>query len=622
LHGGENDAGWTTVLEKFAALRDQWLRHGVLRVLQEVMADRDVAERLLPLPDGDRRLTNLRHVTELIHATESTQHLGVDGVLRSIAGWRAGTNTDDEAGAEITQLRLETDAQAVQIITVHGSKGLQYDLVFCPTLWNGRKVAKPPFFVETDEGRVFDLGSPDVEARKRKANAARLAEDLRLLYVALTRARFRTYVTWTPMVAKGAKETKQVLENDGAVHSALGYLLCHDSELDECAYEDASEQAAQLLTGRRPIWRDDLHAMASGNPGIMAVTDALHVDRLELWQPEAAPRRSVAARTLPENPAPAMRFQTYSIGSFTSLARNKGASERDDVIRDRDDDAEDAGETHGATGGSLVDLPPSDFRAFPAGRRAGTLLHMLFEQSRFDDTREILQARVSALLQKARIAGDEQDPQIGAVVTMMQDVFTVPWTLPASTQAVRLCDVPHRAATHEWQFLLPCAQADRPLTTARLVQCFGKSADPTERRYAAYLQTLSASQLDGYLQGFVDLVFEVDDCWYVVDWKSNKQPLSPDSYAQDALEVAMHGKHYTLQATLYVVALHRFLRTRLANYDYDRHIGGYAYAYLRGFVPGASSTGHGWYTHRPSRTLIAAIDAILDGNAGTGGSVA
>jgi len=617
VHAGKDDARWVVVLETFTALRESWTRYGVLRVLQEIMADRNVAERLLPLPDGDRRLTNLRHVTELIHAAESAQHLGIDGLLRCIAGWRAGTNTDDEAGAEVTQLRLETDAKAVQIITVHRSKGLQYDIVFCPTLWNGRPITEPPFFADTDAGRVFDLGSGEVADRLRIANAARLAEDLRLVYVALTRARFRTYVTWAPVAAGQSRERSKLQTADGSVHSALGYLLCADSSLDDCSYDAAPTAAADRLIDRRNSWRDDLRTMATASAGTMAVTDALVLEGLVPWEPDAAPLSPLAPRVLPAEPAASKRFQTYAIGSFTSLTRSKVSIDRDDVARDRDEETEETVETEVAMAvappTTPMELPSSDFRTFPAGRREGTLLHTLFEQSRFDDAPEVLRPRVSASLQKARMAHGDEDPQIDAVVTMMHQVFTVPWALPGSTQTFRLCDVPPRAAKHEWQFLVPCAQADRPLTTARLVQCFRRSEHPTERAYAAYLQTLSAAQLDGYLQGFVDLVFQMDGRWYVADWKSNKLPLAPDSYTQDALEAAMHAKHYTLQAHLYVVALHRFLRTRLADYDYDRHIGGFAYAYLRGFVPGASVTGHGWCTHRPSRALVESIDAILDG---------
>lgn len=618
LHRGQDDATWSDVLDRFAKLRETWERHGVLRVLQEIMSFRRVAERLLPLGDGDRRLTNLRHVTELIHAAESSQHLGIDGVLRCIAGWRAGTVNGDETAADVTQLRLETDAEAVQITTVHRSKGLQYDIVFCPTLWNGRPISEPPFFANGDTGKIFDLGSPDADERMRVANAARLAEDLRLLYVALTRARFRTYVTWAPVVAGRAKDRQSLLSCDGAVHSALGYLLCSDKALDDCSYEEAPLASAMRLVDSRAGWRDALHAMAAESAGTMAVTDAFAGGSMAGWEPDASAPVAITMRTLPSDLTPAERFRTYALGSYTSLTRGKLATDRDDMVRDRDDDIAEAvhGETESVRAATPLDaaaLPPRDFRAFPAGRRAGNLLHTLFEQSRFRDGPEELRPRVSTLLQSARIAANEQDPHIDGVVDMMQRVFTTPWALPGSHVEVRLCDVPQRTARYEWQFLIPCADASSPLTSGRLIHCFRTADDPAARAYVRYLQTLPRADLNGYLQGFVDLVFEHDGRWHVVDWKSNRLSLDPRSYESAALETVMHEHHYTLQAHLYVVALHRFLRTRLVDYDYDRHIGGFAYAYLRGFVPDASVTGHGWYTHRPSRVFIEALDALIAG---------
>jgi exodeoxyribonuclease V beta subunit len=603
--GGQGE--WESLLEHFEQLREQWATRGLLGMLQQLFATQQVYARWLAYEDGERRVTNLRHLVELLHGAAVAEHLNVEGVLRWLAMQRQH-GPDDRT---VNELRLETDADAVQIVTVHKSKGLEYDIVFCPMLWSSFPMNdSDPVLVHDGDDIVFDLGSPERARRGTLADMERLAEELRLTYVALTRARFRTYVGWGPIAhAKG----------HGSWSAGLSYLLS-DLPVDGMPVADRPGAVRDAMQANPARWGELLQAFVERHGALMQVE---HVDsalvtptRLTLEGAHVAP---LQLRTLPADPPPRVRFDTFAVASFTSLTSGHVAGgvamAVPDVARDVDDAPQsDSGDeaavfaSRGNTSIAARDLPPSDFRSFPAGRRAGTVLHTLFEQSRFDDTVVTLRERAARVLPRERLALDESDPRLDAVADMMQRVFAA----PLEPWAFALAQVARTRAKHEWEFLLPLAHAEQAFTRFALADAFATHGDEAGRAYAAALRRLSVGRLHGFLTGFVDLVFEHDGRWYVVDWKSTQLGADPDAYAPSALGIVMDAHHYTLQAHLYLVALHRFLQLRVPDYDYDRHMGGAAYAFLRGFGDGASTSGHGWCTMRPPRALIEALSALMD----------
>lgn len=237
------------------------------------------------------------------------------------------------------------------------------------------------------------------------------------------------------------------------------------------------------------------------------------------------------------------------------------------------------------------------------------MLHTLFEHSQFDDRDETLRARITLSLLREQLASAEDDPRIEATVRMMRAVFDT----PMAPWSVTLANVALDRVRHEWQFLLPFGSASRAYTRQAIARCFERHGGPDGARYAALLRQLGTTRVHGFLTGFVDLVFEHHGRWYVVDWKSNQLGASDEAYQREALHRAMEANHYTLQYHLYVVALHRYLRLRVPGYDYDTHMGGAAYAFLRGFRAHDGAVMHGWFTDRPSRALITALSAVMDG---------
>jgi exodeoxyribonuclease V beta subunit len=604
----EAEAAWEATLNDFTRWRERWARDGLMSMLQVCFTERAVFERLLPLADGDRRVTNLRHAMELVHAAAVDRQLHIDGVLRWLATERTAPHTE----ADATELRLETDADAVQIVTIHKSKGLEYDIVFCPTLWNARLTSDAPVVVQEAGETVFEHGSDALDARLAAANAARLAEDLRLLYVALTRARFRTYATWGPVVKGPAKERDACLRAHGSIHSALGYLLLIDEEIDALPAAHVPARAAAALFDGMASMPAHLKALAKQSRGRIAVTAVSGAVGGVRWEPPQPEPPALTARTLPAVPSPAQRFRTFSITSYTALASARSSEPSADIAEDVARDVDAALPPAGAPAvpaAALRALSRRDFRAFPAGAREGTVLHRLFETSPFTATAAQLRTPAARLLQWHHLAESDTDERIDAVTDMMTAVYAAPFS--AGGHTVRLREVAPGRARHEWQFTLPVANADTPLTARALAEAFRQARDPELQRYADAVQGLPMRRVFGFLQGFVDLVFEHDGRWWVVDWKSNRLPLDPASYAPEALLGVMASHNYVLQAHLYLLAVHRFLRARVPAYRLETHLGGAAYAFLRGFGAGASTTGHGWYTMAADANVITALDRAL-----------
>lgn len=586
-----SEAEWDALIASLATLRDIWLSHGLLQMVQELLVLRETPERLMAYDDGDRRLTNLRHAIELLHNATVSGSLNIEGVL----SWIAARRADSSGEREVSELRLETDADAVQIMTIHKSKGLQFDLVYCPSLFRAYPTSgKEPLLVHEGEEVVFDHGSPKRDARLQQAEVERLAEDCRLAYVALTRAKFRTYVGWGAIGTLTGKVA-------GAWNTALAYLLSTQPGLDDVPAIERPAAVAEWYKSDCARYEDVVRALAERYPAHLHVEVVESVDtgaRMVLPGERQAPQ--FAARTLPNDIPLRTRFDTFTVTSFTGLTAG-AHSVSAHATRDVDD-------IRVNTTVSVRDLPSSDFRTFPAGRRAGTLLHTLFEHSQFTDGSEVLRDRVSAQLLRDRIATSADDPKVDAVVQMMRAVFTT----PLGGWPVVLEQVSPAHVRHEWEFLLPFAEAEHAFTRQAMADAFERHGGEAGARYAATLRQLGGARIHGFLTGFVDLVFEHDGRWYVVDWKSNQLGADPEAYSADALCVAMESSHYTLQYHLYLVALHRHLRARVPGYDFEAHMGGAAYAFLRGFAPGASVQGHGWFTDRPSRALVEALSAIMD----------
>ncbi|MEM7584984.1 MAG: exodeoxyribonuclease V subunit beta [Acidobacteriota bacterium] len=602
----DDDEAFAQRLETFSSYRDDWLKRGFMPMIQRLFTNRRVRRSLLAMTAGERRLTNLLHAVEVLHHEEKERNLSPAALL----GWLAAERARESVDAERSELRLETDAPAVQISTVHRSKGLEYEIVFCPFLWQARPVDRPPVQTHTGVEQVLmDCGSEQLDDHLALAEAERLAEDLRLAYVALTRARHRCYVVWGDVGGK-----------DGSAASSLSYLL-RPSDKQPAGPQDSQasnafastlessvsdgEWTARILAEartRRQSWHRQLTQLIARHPEEMVL------------RPLASGARPSARLEPPARDLQPRRFEgrverPWTVESFSSLSRGGEAESPDH----RDPETPPALQPVG------TDDPaePHSLLHFARGRRAGSCLHLVLEHTDFsalepDETdqriadglrRFGLETAASHPIPETSERRQTFDPH-AAVRQMLHDLAAV--ELPGSDFC--LGDVPREHTLVEWKFTTPLAN----LSPRQLSERFRNHATGRVRDdYAPRLARLSAERVRGYLTGFVDLVFTHRERWYVVDWKSNYLGPTAASYGDAELWDAMCHHHYVLQYHLYVFALHRFLRQRIPDYRYDRHLAGAAYIFLRAVREG--SPGAGWYLDRPPAELIEALDELIGG---------
>ncbi|MBJ7582678.1 exodeoxyribonuclease V subunit beta [Aeromonas veronii] len=549
-----DERAWESAVQEFMEYRKIWHRRGVLAMLRALLHRRNLASSLLASPYGERRLTNFLHLGELLQQA-SGELDGEYALLRWLGEAVSRPNGQDAEQV----LRLESERKLVQIVTIHKSKGLEYPLVFLPFICSHR-TAETPLYHEADEAgnrTILDLTGAD--SSLAEADRERLAEDLRLLYVALTRGVYATWLGLAPVRAGAGKSEKTDLHR-----TAIGYLLQKGEEGDAGTLATALTDLAQALPG-----------VAVGEPS--------------LTRPAPLPAE---AETPGEPTVRAFQGQLerdWWISSYSGLAA-QGNGHGKGVLANPGFDDEVA--TEAAVTVQEEEAPAPSIFTFPKGARPGTLLHSLFETIDFEHAGgESLAQHIAALLTQEGF--DE-----GWAPVLQQQVEAV---LDTSLETglgdpVRLRDLAPERKQVELEFFLPMGRVTAPALTALCQQ-----HDPLSRGG----KPLGFATVQGMLKGFIDLVFEWQGRWYLLDYKSNHLGMSPADYGRPALERAMREHRYDLQYQLYSLALHRLLALRLPGYDFDRHFGGVFYLFLRGMPQG------GIFHARPSRELVLGLDELF-----------
>ncbi|QQN49162.1 exodeoxyribonuclease V subunit beta [Stutzerimonas balearica] len=552
---------WDAERESAERYHQLWQQHGFMRVFRAWLDEQTVAERLLARVDGERRLTNLLHLGELLQA-ESLLRPGLEPLLAWFEAQRAG-----ESGGEEALLRLESDAERVQIVTIHTSKGLEYPLVYCPFLWDGKLLGKnrDAASCHDESGRpLLDLGSERLEAHLEQSRRETFAEQLRLAYVALTRARDRLWVHWGPVNLCKPKKDGSLAE-EGLHTSAMAWLL-HGRALPG---NDALGELGNYLGERDALGlRREVERLAEASAGSLACLPLQAHEASAAGNLRAEPPRRLAelGRSL---------HSAWRIGSFSGLAAGLHMEAPDRDALAMPDPAE----------------PGSGFFAFPRGARAGTCLHAILED--WARGKAPLAELVEPALADHGLSGEWRD----VAAAQLQQVLDT----DLDGQGLRLSALSPARRLPELGFTFPV----RELDVARLRALLGDPASglPAPLREAA--ARLEFDSLRGYLKGFIDLTFEHAGRWYIADYKSNW--LGPDAsyYGGERLLQALAGEHYYLQYLIYLVALRRFLRQRLTDYR-DDCLGGVFYLFLRG-MPEA-----GVYFARPDEHLLDALDRLFE----------
>jgi exodeoxyribonuclease V beta subunit len=476
-------------------------------------------------------------------------------------------STDDQ------QLRLESDARAVQIITIHKSKGLQFDVVFCPFTWvgayeNDELVA---FHNPDDEKHLTLALGPDIPPPyKRQGLREDLAENLRLLYVALTRARKQCYWVWGRI--------------RNTAYSAPAFLLHGPAEAEGGSdWEQALSRKMQEATDAR-LLREIKEMISRSRDTIALAPLPDHAKRLASkpaefeWAPERVFERNLDLH--------------WRIASFSSLTAGHGGApgfiSTEPPEKDRDKDRDQNTKTSDADAEGNGQRPTHAIFDFPKGTRAGLFFHDVLENWDFNTGGSDAEAtgRQALINTKLTTYGFERY-WAPAIDDLLCDLAVV--NLPNPFFPVTFQEAVNGRRLNEMAFYFPLNR----ITPAALQQAFARSAggSPAHADFAAALKQIDFMPVEGFLKGYVDLIFEYRGRYFVVDWKSNHLGNRKEAYAPEHLEPVMAETHYFLQYHLYVVALDQVLRQRIPDYDFDRHFGGVYYIFLRGIDRRAGSSG-------------------------------
>jgi exodeoxyribonuclease V beta subunit len=551
-----DEAAWDGRLAALEAYRRSWVSSGFMPMFRHWLHLEGIAPRLLARPDGERALTNLLHLAELLQQAERER-----ATPEALRQWLTDAITGRADVGEEKELRLESDENLVQIVTQHKSKGLEYPVVFLPfvALGAGGKDAAPLYHDPSAGDRlVLDYLDPE-RAAAAAAQRERLAEDLRLLYVSLTRA------THLCIVCSGALKPKDDR------YPALAHLLhAQDGEPRE-----AAEAAYRALRDQgQPAIRRHLEGIAARCPHAIAVVSLPEVgQRLE---PAPADTTRFAARAVRREVT-----DDWAVTSYTELARLSG---------------EPAATVRPAIAEAEVTAPRT-IGTFPRGRRAGVCFHGVLEDLDFE-ARDAGALRALAQAHLRRNGLDEAWAEVLAAA--VDDVLDTPLA-----DGLRLRELDATRRRSEVGFCYPIDH----FSGAGLL-----SAVPSLHPVDVATPRFTFAPRSGLMKGFVDLVFEHRGRYYLADWKTNW--LGPQASDYDGARIAaeMRRHHYDLQYCVYAVALHRYLAARIADYDYERHAGGVYYFFVRGMSP-ATGMERGVYFERPPAATVQALDALLRGEA-------
>ena len=539
---------------------------------RSLLKELNIQEHVITYTDGERRLTNLLHLGELLEEESRKHRQGTRSLLQWLARKRQDTskNKNDEE-----QMRLESDEALVKIVTMHKSKGLQYPIVFCPFLWHGPKIENKDIPLEYHDPEnpditYFDLNGkrdPDRSVKRFYKEKEELAENLRLAYVAMTRAEYCLYLSWDFSRDSEFSPLGYMLQDPDQAIALLKNKVGYGSKNDVEWSGDELHQAIDNLCKEHP----DLFTLKDGKEGGRnneeTSDDGPQTKELELKQFE---------RSLPI-------VTGYQVSSFSSLS---SWMEEDDPDVPDYDQFMDYGELEEQT----ADQPDEkNIFTFPKGPQPGTCIHNIFENyfSKSEDKYEV----ISNQLQLNGIDLEWRN----TVSCMLDLVINKP--LHQDLEGLNLSSIQDRQIP-EMEFYYH----NEEIETRKLLSII--------RDGAALDWENKGRAVAGFLKGFIDLTFEFDGKYYLLDYKTNYLGDSISDYRQDELDHEMRAASYDLQYHIYTVAFHRFLKKRLPGYSYNDHFGGAFYLFLRGM----NREGHeGIFFDCPESNTISELDNYIRG---------
>ncbi len=531
-------------LFRFAAYYQLWQKAGLMAMMQQLLAQEAIRPKLARGSLAERRLTNIHQLIELLQQAAVDEHLGINKTL----DWLRTAMTQ-ASSSEAQQLRLESDEDAVKIVTMHRSKGLEYSVVFCPCLWQRSdrlKTEQSLIQCHVAGQMMVDLGSEAFEQHRALALEEELAEDCRMFYVAVTRAKYRCYVVWAD----------QRSENH-ANESAMAWLL----ELAEHDF-DGQQGLLQGLVDAKPL------SFAYQCLETTAVP-------IRVWQHDLAATLALVARERKRS-----LYTRWQMSSYTALS----ALSQYDAPEWPEDKAREpqviAAEPEAILANAALSLP--------RGTVTGNVVHDLLENCSFSDLAGLKDISVAQDKACQRYGLSLEQPE--QLALLLQAVVTTP--LSEQDHSFCLMNLNANKCLKEMPFYLAMQTMDVSQINVIL-------------KDTAVYQSLDSKVMCGYLTGFIDLICEHQGRYYLMDYKTTSLP----DYQPEHLAQAMYTHNYGLQYWLYTVVLHRYLQQRVPDYDYERHFGGVRYLFVRGMHPEHAMSGV--YQDRPAIAKVKALASLF-----------
>jgi exodeoxyribonuclease V beta subunit len=525
-------------MERFHGYHYLWREKGFLAMMNTLFMRESVFETLCALPLAERQISNIQHLVELLQEKESRENLHLFHTLQYLSA-----QMESAEGHEHAQLRLESDDQAVKVVTMHAVKGLEYPIVFCPYLWNRTGFLKQEknciSYHDQQNNRVADLGSADFQERRESALIEELAEEARLLYVAMTRASSRCYVFWADV--RGDRFGMSSKD------SALAWALSLKD------FRDIHGQTERL----RDLCVDESVELRS--------VSAFPEDggTLEL---ESLPQATPTCRTFSR---PSLAGE-WLMTSYSALAGAGHSAVSHTPAAAGEDQEKNSAKIH----------------ALPLGAGLGNVVHGLLEDFPFAMLAGTADYEEECQVQCRRFgvtAGSDQ------LMNLLRDMTRAPLEDEHGRELFALADLGEQDVLKEMPFYFHL----REESTERINELL---------RFSAVVQPIQERRLKGYLTGFVDLVCRHQGKYYIMDYKTNYLGTHFSDYNGDMLISAMHDHNYGLQCWLYTLVLHRFLMTTLPEYDYEQDFGGVFYLFARGMSP--KYPGNGLFFDRPELVVL------------------
>ena len=557
---------WDEWVGRFREYHETWRKKGIYVALRELFRETKAIPRNLKRPDGERRVTNFLHLAEVLHQATSTNPLAPS----SLVVWLRTRMEQRDVSNDEYQLRLESQSESIRILTVHKSKGLEYPIVFLPGLsfLSGKK--GDDFKYHREDGKlVVDLKKTAGEDAQALGKLEEEQEDARVLYVALTRSAARCYVYHAPVK----------ISEKARVPAQVRMMRSWSSRAEASESEGSGSPEANAIQEQAQSWVSGLSGQAEyvsfsdgqsdfqgeGNPVLANSQD----DSLEArhWDPDCKiPRAKI-------------------VESFSGLSKQVGFDGRD---------LDGVTEEKGLQEDFLGEEKTPIFK-FPAGANAGSFMHDVFEHLEFSDSSNW----ESFIEEKLKEHQYDSKKWTSVILGMVEEVMGTELEPGFSLNKLEKED---RLEEMEFHF---------PMAPGFLPELAGSLPDSSIlKKYLVRLNPYDCRRIEesGYLKGLVDLTFRLNGKYYVLDWKSNKLGGSAEGFGVKEMEKEMLTHHYVLQYHLYVVAVHRFLQSRMKDYSYQRNFGGAYYLFVRGMSVGSEN---GIYFDSPDLETVRILENFL-----------